>query len=132
MKEIFQGLSQSSRIPSGQKWKSSPLNRYCQLWSQLKVVDCIVCRTYTPDPTGDTVTVPVLPQSLCQQALQSSHDAPSTGHLGVYKTLHWLHCEAYWVSMASDVEIYCRQCTRCQVPAPIRAPLTSVPIGKPW
>ena len=37
--------------------------------------------------------------------------------------------------MAGDTEAYCRQCTRCQqckAPAPIRAPLTSVPIGKLW
>ena len=39
------------------------------------------------------------------------------------------------MNMAGDAERYCRQCTQCQeckVPAPIRAPLTSVPIGKPW
>ena len=89
VKEIFRALSQSSRKPSGQKWKSSPLNRYRQLWSQL---DGIVCRTYTPDPTGDTVTVSVLPQSL---RLQSCHDAPSAGHLGVDRTLHRLRSEAY-------------------------------------
>ena len=107
VKEIFQALSQSSKKPSGRKWKCPPLNRYCQLWSQLKVVDGIVCRTYTPDPTGDAVTVPVLPQSLRQQALQSSHDSPSAGHLGVDKTLNRLCREAYWVSMAGDVETYC-------------------------
>ena len=131
VKEIFQALSRSSKKPSGQKWKVSPLKRYRQLWSQLEVVQGIVCRTYTPDPAGDSVTVPVLPQPLRQQALQSSHDTPSAGHLGVDKTLHRLRHEAYWVSMAGDVETYCRQCTRCQqskAPAPIRAPLTSVPI----
>jgi len=135
VKEILQALSQSSKKPSGQTWKCSPLNRYRQLWSHLKVVDGIVYRIYTPDPTGGTVTVPVLPQPLHQQALQSSHDIPSAGHQGVDKTLHRLRREAYWVNMAGDVETYCRQCTRCQqckAPAPIRAPLTSVPIGKPW
>ena len=99
------------------------------------MVDGIVYRIYTPDPAGGTVTVPVLPQPLRQQALQSSHDIPSAGHQGVDKTLHRLRREAYWVNMAGDVETYCRQCTRCQqckAPAPIRAPLTSVPIGKPW
>ena len=132
MKEIFQALSQSSKKPSGWKWKYPPLNRYRQLWSQLKVVDSIICRTYTPDPTGNAVTVPVLPQSLRQQALQSSHDSPSAGHLGVDKTLHRLCHEAYWVSMAGDVETYCWQCTRCEqskAPAPIRASLTSMPMA---
>jgi hypothetical protein len=37
--------------------------------------------------------------------------APSAGHLhvGVDKTLHRLRHEEYWVSMAGDVETYCRQ-----------------------
>ena len=64
-------------------------------------------------------------------------DLPGAGHQGVEKTLHRLRCEAHWVNMASDVELYCRQCTRCQkskapAPAPTRVPLTSMPIGKPW
>ena len=62
--EILHALSRSSEKPTGQKWKSPPFNRYRQLWSQLKVVDNIVCRTYSPDPAGDTVTVPILPQSV--------------------------------------------------------------------
>ena len=95
VKEIPQALSQSSKKPSGQTWKCSPLNRYHQLWSQLKVVDGIVYRIYTPDPAGGTVTVPVLPQPLRQQALQSSHDIPSASHQGVDKTLYRLPREAY-------------------------------------
>jgi hypothetical protein len=74
VKENFQALSRSSKKHSGQKWKVSSLKRYRQLWSQLKVVQGVVCRTYTPDPAGDSVTVPVLPRPLRQQALQSSHD----------------------------------------------------------
>ena len=34
-----------------------------------------------------------------------------------------------------DIEKYCRECTICQCtkpPAPTYAPLTTVPIGKPW
>ena len=51
------------------------------------------------------------------------------------KTLSRVRNEAYWVNMAQDVEVYCRQCTQCQqakLPAPIRVPLTSLPIGRPW
>ena len=41
----------------------------------------------------------------------------------------------YWVSTARDVEQYCRECTKCQqskLSMPQRAPLTSLPIGRPW
>ena len=37
--------------------------------------------------------------------------------------------------MARDVEQYCRECTKCQqskLSMPQRAPLTSLPIGRPW
>ena len=67
--------------------------------------------------------------------LQRNHDAPSSGHQGMEKTLERLRLEAYWVNMARDVERYCRECGVCQqakLPAPTRAPLTSIPIGRPW
>ena len=51
------------------------------------------------------------------------------------KSLHKLHQEAYWVSMSHDVERYCRECVKCnesKPPIPIRAPMTSIPIGRPW
>ena len=37
--------------------------------------------------------------------------------------------------MARDVEVHCRECIKCQqskLDAPTRAPLTSMPIGRPW
>ena len=37
--------------------------------------------------------------------------------------------------MASDVEKYCRECLDCQQmkqPLPSRAPMTSIPVGRPW
>ena len=68
-------------------------------------------------------------------ALQHCHDECSAGHLRVEKTLHKLQQEAYWVYMAKDLEEHCRQCVKCNQPKPpmhVRAPMTSVPIGKPW
>ena len=88
-----------------------------------------MCRQYTPQPLGTVVTVPIL------QALQQCHDSPVPGHQGFNKTLELLRKEAYWVNMISDVESYCQQCQKCQqfkLPLPSRAPLTSIPIGKPW
>lgn len=81
------------------------------------------------------VTVPILPSSLCREALLRNHDAPTAGHQGLRKTLERLRREAYWVSMARDVEKHCRECTKCQqakLPTPQRAPLMNMPIGQPW
>ena len=46
-----------------------------------------------------------------------------------------LQNEAYWAGMSVDVEKYCRECVvcqRCKFSSPQKAPLSSVPIGKPW
>ena len=134
-RRLFQALETSKSCPKDKQWKQSPLHRYAQLWSQLLIVDGVVCRRYAPDPVTATVTVPVLPLSLQPMALQRCHDEPSAGHLGFEKTLHKLQQEAYWVYMAKAVEEHCRQCVKCnrsKPPAPVRAPMTSVPIGKPW
>ena len=53
------------------------------------------------------------------------------------KELKRLQCQArvYWVSMNQHVERHCRKYINCQkfkLPQPTRAPLTSMPIGKPW
>jgi len=90
---------------------------------------------YMPSPTTESVTVPILPASLRSEALHRSHDAPSAGHQSPDKTLDRIRTEAYWVSMAQDVERYCRDCTKCQqskLPLPPRAPLMNIPIGRPW
>ena len=134
-KKLYDALLVSPSTPSGKLWQHSPFRRYKQLWSQLKLVNGVLCRRYSPGPTSNTVTVPVLPKSLQAAALHGCHDDPSGGHLGYEKTLHKLQQNAYWVYMSRDVEQYCRQCTKCNVskpPAPPRAPMTSVPIGKPW
>ena len=39
------------------------------------------------------------------------------------------------MNVAKDVGYYCRQCTQCQkikLPMSSRAPLTNIPIGRPW
>ena len=94
-----------------------------------------MCRQVNPDALSTPASVPVLPESLRKKALQQNHDDVSAGHLGVEKTLCRLQNEAYWDYMRNDVRKYCYECIRCQQvkpSAPTRAPLTNMPIGKPW
>ena len=77
----------------------------------------------------------MIPIALQNDALIRNHDNPSAGHQGEEKTLQRLRQEAYWVNMAQDVEKHCQECLKCQQskqPKPIRAPMTSIPIGRPW
>ena len=127
-------LSKKTPAHSG-NWRQHALRRYRQIWSQLRLIDCIVCRRYAPSATPDIISVPVLPESLQKEALQRNHDAPSAGHQGVEKTLQRLKQEAFWVHMAREVNEYCSKCVVCQqakLPTPTCAPTTNIPIGRLW
>ena len=68
----------------------------------------IVCREYSPGPTSDVISVPILPDSMHDELLLQYHNEPSAGHLGADKTLDRLRQDAYWVNMSRDVERHCR------------------------
>ena len=75
--------------------------------------DIVYCR-YSPGPTSDTISVPIVPESLRKQVLWQHHNLPSSGHLGAEKTQSHLCPEVYWPGMLADIEKYCRQCVVCQ------------------
>ena len=132
---ISDHLSRSSEKPTDTKWRKQPLYRYVQLWPQLLLVDDIVCRRYSPAPDSEMITVPVLPQALQQDALYQAHNTPGSGHQGQDRTLQKLRLIAYWVGMSSDVAKHCLKCITCQqakLSIPTKAPLVSLPVGRPW
>ena len=132
---VYNHLSVSREKPTDKKWSKQPLCRYAQLWSQLLLLDGIVCRCYCPGPDSELITVPVLPCTLQQAALHQAHNAPGAGHQGQEKTLQRLRLDTYWVGMASDVNKHCQNCTLCQqakLSSPPKAPLVSLPVGRPW
>ena len=84
---------------------SSVVHRYAQLWPQLTIVDGVLCRCYKPKSISDIITVPILPDSLHQQALRQAHDAASAGHQQRLNSLDKLQQLAYWVGRNKDVEV---------------------------
>ena len=91
--------------------------QYRRLWPQLWVVDGTLYKHFAPGPTSDPVTVPIFPVSLQKQALPQNHDAPSSGHQGPDYTLERLCQEAYWITMAGDVEQHCRKWPHANKPS---------------
>eukprot|EP00731_Ephydatia_muelleri_P024338 Em0016g609a len=135
IQQVYQALRLSVKQPTGTIWRKSPFSRYHQLWSQLKLREGVVYRTYIPGPTSEAITVPVLPACLRKEYLRLCHDSATGGHQGWHKTLHKLRREAYWVNMAQDADQHCRECNICQrtkPTAPKRAPLINIPVGRPW
>ena len=133
--QLHDALLQSHVTPTGHTWSHPPLRRYCQLWSQLLLKDGLVCRQYQPGPVHELTTVPIIPSSYRQTLLLQYHSHPSAGHLGPEKTAARIRQVGYWVGMLHDIDQYCRECSVCQSskpPAPQKAPLLSMPIGRPW
>ena len=81
IKQLYKTLSESHDWPRTQAWRKPPLCHYGQIWSQLTLVDGIVCRRYALDPSSDVITIPVLPKALQEQALHHAHNLPTAGHL---------------------------------------------------
>ena len=110
------------------------MRRYHQLWSQLLLKDGLVCRQCHSGPVNELIIVPIIPLSYRQTLLQQHHNHPSVGHLGPDKTASRIWKVGYWVGMLYDIDQYCRECSVCQIskpPSPQKAPLHSMPIGRP-
>ena len=132
---IRDALYVSISPPKNQAWHTPRLSRYRQLWPQLKMRDGIVYRNYIPGPSSVSVMVPLVPVALQPSFLAQCHDSSQAGHLGAVKTVSRLRQMGYWVGMLQGAERHCQACPTCQraePPAPPRALLTNVPIGRPW
>ena len=79
--QLYEALSHCSVPPCTHAWSQCPLSRYRQLWQQLLIKDGLVCRHYTPGPTSEPLTVPIILSSYQSTLLHQHHDHPAAGHL---------------------------------------------------
>ena len=74
----------------------------------------------------------VLPARLVKEVLLAAHDLPSSGHLGIDKTVEKVRERFYWPTLFNDVSRYCRTCLSCQnrkdPVKTLHAPLQSMPV----
>ena len=124
-------VSDSVNWPHGYEWCQHILQRYCQLW----INSILMMALFVPRLTLETVTVPFLPTSPWQQALNCNHNPPTADIKEQKKPFHAFTTGGYCVGMAQDVDFHCHECITCQktkLPTPPHAPLINVPIGQPW
>lgn len=55
-----------------------------------------------------------VPQPLRSKVMTENHDAPTSGHLGIAKTIARVAENYYWPGMNSEIAKYVRQCMSCQ------------------
>ena len=58
--KVFTALQTSSQQLQGRSWHRQPLLHFRQLWPQLSIDDGVLCCKYSPGPSRDVITVPVL------------------------------------------------------------------------
>ncbi|KAF4743215.1 hypothetical protein FOZ62_010140, partial [Perkinsus olseni] len=106
---------------------------YRRLWPTLDVGNGVLVRFLRVDPLSPVRTVPVIPDSLRQDTLVHFHSAPA--HFGQKRMLELMKQQVYWPNMHVDVEAFvhnCRGCILGQSARPPKAPLGTVPVGRPW
>ena len=133
LKPVIDHLSTSDTPPPPTGiWKTFPHKCFRQLWSQLFILDGLLCRK-CQTTTTDSKHLIVAPQSFHKQFLTMAHEA--SGHQRSDRTLSILSDSVYWVGMARDVNRHCTHCFKCQVSkAPVNkpAPLQPVITTRPW
>jgi len=67
---VLQARLTSPDIPHAPMWNKSSI-----LQIEATLAPSIVCRQYSPSPTQQSFTVPVLPHQLQQDAISHNHDA---------------------------------------------------------
>ena len=80
---------------------------------QLRVVNQVLYYSYIDKKTGDERLLLVVPGVMKEEVLRTSHDVPSSGHLGVKKTLHKVQQAFVWFKLKRDVMLYVQTCTQC-------------------
>ena len=96
----------------------------------------MLVRRWKPTNQSQPEMQVVLPAKHRNEVLYQLHNSPSGGHLGVAKTAPKVQQRYYWPGWIDDVKRHISQCEECSrrkgsKRLPI-APLTSIPIGKPF
>lgn len=66
----------------------------------------------------------VVPKENRKSVIKDLHDPPTSGHLGVSKTLHRIAARYYWPKMAADVRKYVGRCKTClEIKSDQKAPI---------
>ena len=90
----------------------------------------VLCRKWVNPYTerahvrGEVIRQVVLPLDYRKLILETAHDLPTSGHLGVNATYDRIVRSFFWPGMKRDVQQYCRTCFCCQRAGKPNQPIT--------
>ena len=133
---VIQHLATMKEQPeaSGDWTTDGELQRYRQIWPQLKIVNEVLYRQVEPGCKDERLVL-VVPTKMRGNVLDLSHNNPCSGHMGVTRCVERLQRRYYWPRMSSEVQLWiaeCEPCTHRKPPVSTqRAPMQSIPVAKP-
>ena len=115
-------LCSAAEVGTEDAWYSNQfqlVNKFPDRYPDWKIVDGKLF-VHKPDPWVDPLLGDrdawnlVVPLELRSQVLHESHDLPTSGHFGRYKTYTLLQRQYYWPGMRVDTARYVKACPECQ------------------
>ena len=105
MRALRDGLQQ------GHLWETSSaeMQFYASEKFKYKKLDGVIMRTSREDADPQVI----VPRELRKHVLELCHDHPTSGHLGVRRTLARLTKSYYWYNVKKDVRSWCQNCLSC-------------------
>lgn len=103
----------------GQRWTKKELSKVDPAYRQplqdgLIVFVCNQLCYFQPTQTNRRAILLIIPLSSMRHGLfDAYHATPVAGHMGVYKTLHWLRLWFFWQKMRQLVIDWVTQCAHC-------------------
>lgn len=103
----------------GQRWTKKELETvdpaFCQpLRDELIIfVRNRLCYIQPTQTERHAISLIVTPSSMRRKLFDAYHATPIAGHMGVYKTLHWLRLRFFWPKMRQCVVTWVAECAHC-------------------
>ena len=137
VKPILEWKESSSDRPSREEVAgcSPDTKLYWAQWKSLSVRQGVLHRLWETVAGDHTIAQLILPKVLRKEVFTQLHNTPTSGHLGVNKTLERLRSRFYWPGLHGDVRKWCTSCDDCASrrgpPTKPRAPLAKYTAGAP-
>ena len=122
-----------SWLESGSKPKNSAnlnpdLYTYFNSYGRLSLKDGIICRKWDQLTSESPIDLVCVPKVIQTDIISASHDIPSAGHMGQFKTMQRIRSRFYFPKMDLKVKLHIAACHVClkrrnNVPK-LKAPLT--------
>lgn len=94
------------------KHESKVIKSLWSQWVNLEIKDSVLFRKW--DNNKKVYHQVIVPLSERREILEQCHDARTSGHLGVSKTLERVRNRFYWTGLQSDVRSYVTGCPQCR------------------